>query len=485
MPQQAKTNNGWTEVDESASGWMPVETAPPAEPAKKQSPGFFKRLAQGMQLPSSVKELKGMIPKLPDPNAPPILWPASIVAKPIVGYAKNLYSEGKKAVNEALEAGENIGEGGPIKENLGKAAAAGTEFTLKGILAPLGAGALYAWGEDIAGKNYAGAAGDATAVFLNALMLKGTLKPTADVQASKIAYAADIPESMANPKEAIQSVMPEIEAASPKPPTTVGEELEAVNKAKANINSEVGQAMLPISGRAANAIPISDAIKSHITPDMAKTAQGRQMQAELLNAAADYQKPWTFGELHAARINANARLRAFFKKGGTAQYGDMKTDAGVIVDREVARGVQDIVYPEMDKAAGKPAGYFANLLNKQSTLIQLGQALDDNANALAVRTAKIQGAPRLSSENVSAYGHPATTPGISIHRLQNVVVRPNPLGQANQAIARASGSFAGSPVSHAAIYSLPVRYLLLEGQEPPKTPGEAKKRVQQYAPTPQ
>jgi hypothetical protein len=445
------------------------------------TPGFFKRLAQGVGIPTSKQELTGLLPtkgEIIASGANPMFLPGTMLLN---RYRKGLAAEGGKTLKETGEAIQNVRGGGPIGANVGKVGAAGTEFLLRGVLGPIGGGSVQAWGEDVHSGNYTGAAGDALAVLTNALLLKGALKPTAEVRANKIAYAGDVPETMDAGKQ-IKAVLPDLDASAAQAPRTVGELLDNVKAAKEKINNEVGQAMFQLRGKNANPMPIADAIKSHITPDMQMTPQGRATANALTKAAADFQKPWTFEQLQAARVNANARLRTFFKKGTSAQYGDMKTEVGTIVDREVARGVQDIVYPEMDKAAGKPTGYFRSLLNRQGTLIQLGDALDENAKALATRTAKIKGSPRFSSENVSAYGHPATTPGISIHKLQNVFVRPNPAARANAAVARASGSFRGSPVSHTMVYSFPVRQLLLQDEEPPKTPADAKQRMSQFAP---
>ncbi len=459
---------------------LEASTAPPTS-ASAETPGFFKRLAQGVGAPTSIQEVRAMQPS----TAEMVLGPAATAGKLAYRYGKTLYGESKKALGETSEAAANIREGGPVVANMGKAASAGNEFMLRGVFGPVGGGAVQAWGEDLHSKNYTGAAGDATAVLVNALMLKGATKPKAGVRANKIAFAADAPETMDAGKQ-VKAVLPYLDASASKPPATVGELLENVKAAKNKMNGEVGQAILPIRGKQMVPIPIADAIKSHITPDMQMTQGGREMASALQKAAVDYQRPWNYEQLHAARVNANARLRSFFKKGSGGQYGDMKTDVGVIVDRELARGVQDIVYPEMDKAAGRPAGYFSNLLNRQGTLIQLGESLDQNAKAFATRTAKIKGSPRFSTENVSAYGHPATAPGISIHKLQNALVRPNPLARANAAVARSSGAFGGTPISHAGIYSLPVRQLLLQDEEPlpPKTPGEARDRLRTVAPTP-
>jgi hypothetical protein len=389
-----------------------------------------------------------------------------------INYAKNLYGEGRKDLGEIQEASRNIGEGGPILPNLGKGYAAMSEFLLKGVLGPAGGNAVWAWGEDISRGNHTGAAGDATAVLVNALLLKGATKPTENARVNKLAFAFDLPESM-NAGKQVAAVLPDLDKAAGKAgaPKTVGDSWGTIKTAKERMNTESGLAMQPLRGKQYVPTPIADAIKRKITPDMTMTQEGRQLQSELMKAAKDYEKPWDYEQLDQARMRAGQRLRAYYKKGSTGQYADTKTDASVIVDKAIVNGVQDIVYPAMDKAAGKPAGYFANLKQRQGILIQLEEAVDDNIKALATRTAKIKGSPRFSQENVSAYGHPSSAPGFSIHKLQNIVKRPNPAARADAAVSR---SFSGRPSAKGAIMSLPVRNLLmLPEPEPVKNRKEA------------
>ncbi len=435
-----------------------------AKAPEPKTPGFFKRLAQGVGVPSSMEEAKGMLPQSKLETFEALTDPAAMIADRAVA---NIGREGAKAGKEILEAGQNIKAGQPVGQNIGKAGAAGTEFLLKGLFGPVGGGAVYAFGEDVHSGNYTGAAGSTLAVLINGLLLKGARKPAEGVRTNKIAFAADVPESM-NAAKDLKAVLPDLDkAATGKAPQTVGELLQTVKQAKNQMNTESGLAMQTLRGKEFVPTGIADSIKSRITSDMTMRPEGRQMQSALMKAAKDFEKPWSYEQLDAARMRAQQRLRAYYKKGTSGQYADTKTDTSVIVDKEIARGVQEIVYPAMDQAAGKPSGYFGNLKRRQGTLIQLEEAVDDQVKSLATRTAKIKGSPRFSSENVSAYGHPASTPGLSIHKLQNVIVRPNPAAAANRAVAR---SFSGRPIPTAAIWSLPVRELLLLPQQEPEPP---------------
>lgn len=443
-------------------GTTPAPTAPKPQPL-----GFVTRAGQGLGIPTTGKELEAMQPS----TAEKIIGPAATGAKMGYAYGKNLYTEGKKA---ASEIGETFTQGGDIGPRLGKAAAATSEFILKGLLGPVGGGAVQAWGEDINSKNYSGAAGSALAVLVNALLLHGS-RPLADkslvlpatTKVDKLFFAGNLPDTL-HPAE-VQAVLPDLaEAAKGKgPPKTVGALSENINAAKANSSSEVGRAMFNLRGEKFSTQPIADAIKSHITPEMEMTKDGQAMAKALNKAAAEYtEKAWTAEQLHFKRIRANADLASFYKKGTIGQYGDVKTNVGVMVDKAVGDTIRDIMYPEMDRAVGAPPGYYRSLLTRHGTLIEMGDAVSEQATALAAKTAKIRGGPRLG-ENVSLYQSHMGVPGVSAHKIQNIFKHQNPLAKANAAVSRA---YSGRPVPKAIINSLPVRNLMLLPQVEPLPP---------------
>jgi len=467
MPQQP--NSGWTPVDDSTSGWTPVEE--PTAPETK-TPGFFKRLAQGVGVPSSAEEVKALQPSTTEKIVSAVAPGAGMVPKLAYQYGKALIGAGKTLGRESFEAGENVAAGGPVGANIGKVGAATTESLLKGVFGPVGGGALQAWGEDVQANNYLGAAGDALAVITNALLLKGSRSLGKTGKVEKLSFAGDFPKSI-HPDE-VRGILPDLAKAAPEgAPKTIGDLFQNIKQAKTNINSEVGQTMFKLRGKHFSAHPIAQAIRSHITPDLAMTAEG-QARAKALNAAAtEYEKPWTAEQLHHQRVTKNAELTNFYKKGSMGQYGDLKTNVGVIVDKEVADTIRDIMYPEMDKAVGAPAGYHKNLLSRHSTLIELGKTTEEQATGLAMQSAKARGAPRRLRENVSLYQSHLGPPGVSAHKIQNIFLGPpDPLQAANMAVSRA---FHGRPTAVAGVLSFPVRHLLLFDQE--ETPPPVQNRA--------
>lgn len=439
---------------------------PPPRP--ESAPGFFKRTAQGVGLPTSKQELEAMKPS----TAEQVLGPGATVAKLAYRYGENVFNQGREALGEIQAAGKNIKEGGPLLANWGKGYAAGADFLFKGLLAPVGGGSLMAWGEDIAAKNWSGAAGDAVAALINAWTLKASRPLAAEGKVSKVAFAANLKRGI----EDVKTVLPDIERASKgAPPKTVKGLLDTVNQAKRDMNTEAGLAMQPIRGFKFVPTQIADFIKNRITPDMIQTAEGRSQMKMFLAKAKDFEKPWTYEQLDALRMRLGSELSGYWKMNAAEKTAYLKAHPSVAADVEIVNGIQEIVYPAMDRAAGKPTGYFASLKQRQSTLIDLQKNLQDQVDTLGTKSAAIKGSPRFGSENVSMYmaGTGAPHPGFSLHRIHRALFREDPLGTANKAVSRA---YTGLPTAKAYVSSYPVRQLFLDlGEKPPKkskTPGQ-------------
>lgn len=130
------------------SGTQPTSPAP--------QPGFWERLRQHLGIPTSGAEV-GSALKTQGLN---LLVPGMGTA---FETNKALVSNTADAAKEAYDAGKNVGEGQPVAPNAGKAAFAGTKAVLNSL--PMVGPATQTAGEDIAAKNYKGAAGDLTAAI--------------------------------------------------------------------------------------------------------------------------------------------------------------------------------------------------------------------------------------------------------------------------------------------------------------------------------
>ena len=437
-------------------------------PARSSPPGFLTRFAEAVGLPTSKQDVEAMQPS----TAEKIGGPAITFGKMAYFYGKNLYSEGKNAIAEIWEAGKNIDQGdkslSTLGENWGKAGAAASEFVLHGLLGPVGGGAIQAWGEDLQTNNWSGAAGDAFGTLVNALLLKSARPLGAEGKVNKIAFAADLKKGI----EDVKAVLPDIEKASKgSPPTTLPKLLDTVNQAKRDMNTQSGLAMQPIRGQQIVPTKLADYIKNRITPDMIQTAEGRAQEGMFKKASLDFQKPWTFEQLDALRMRWGSELSGYWSMNPAEKTSYLKAHPEVAVQVEVVNGIKEIVYPEMDRAVGKPTGYFADLKGRQSTLIDMQKSLETQVDRLKTETGKVKGAPRFGMQHVSMYMATSAEPhpGFSLHKLNPF--KPNPEAMANKAVSRA---FTGSRKAQTAL-TAGAMLRTLQG----KPPGVQKRELQE------
>jgi len=88
--------------------------------------------------------------------------------KMVGGMVKNAWEQQKQAAQDAIEAGRNIGKGEDVLPNLVRSATSNAEHNLKSL--PFGE-QLWNFGQDVHEGNWGGAAGGATAGFLQAALM--------------------------------------------------------------------------------------------------------------------------------------------------------------------------------------------------------------------------------------------------------------------------------------------------------------------------
>ena len=420
--------------------------------------GFFERLGQAVGVPTSQEELQSATAK---PSVGSIaLGPAYDVAK---SYATGLGREAKNVWQESREAGENIGQGQPIGPNLGKVGSALIEAALRGVLAPVGGNIVQTGGEDVATKNYAGAGGDILGAVINALLFKGVGGPSDATRVAKLTYATGADAST------IEKTLGDVvkTARNSGHPPTVGGLLETTKTAKNNMNAESGAAMLPIASAKTVPTAVADRIRSLITPNMKMTAAGRREIAQINAAAVEFEKPWSYRELDAERMAARKRLKTFSDKNPVQQYAAKGANRTTAIDDAINKAVKDTVYPAMDRAAGKPAGYFANMKGRQSALIDLEDTLHDRVEKLKTETAKIKGAPRFSRATVRGNIGETGSPRLWLSNILSAVHTPNPAGTANSAV---KSALSQGSATHALVLGLPIKALLMPPSSAPLPP---------------
>jgi hypothetical protein len=431
-----------------------------AQPAPEK-PGFFSRTAESLGIPRSMDELKAAIPSPQQSMMGPV---NVLVAKMAQSYGHNLKDQFQKGVAETQEATQNVKEGGPKIANIKKTLAAGTDFALKGVMSPFGGNIVSNVGQDTFDKNYPALAGDVVGAVTNALLAKAGSSPSAETSANRLAWATkgEQPHILNTLNDVKQSAQ-----LRGKPINTVGDYLDSIKSAKNDMNTQAGIAMQPIAGQKIIPVDIAMRVKSLIKPWMDRTPEGLAMKQKIMDAALPFEsQEWTYRDLDSLRTDQiNPALNSYYKKGpGMDRYTDLKGDPSVAIDQEIVHGIQDAVYPQMDAALGKPTGYIKALKQRQSNLMQLESEVGDTLQKLTQKTAEIKGGPRFGTENASVYQSGFKEPGFSFHKVQNIIHKPNPLKSANTYVGKAFAE--GSPTANAAIYTLPIRYLL-QGSDSP------------------
>lgn len=235
----------------------------------------------------------------------------------------------------------------------------------------------------------------------------------------------------------------------PEKERTVNGFLKAVNARKDAMNAEKAGAMMApvdvpgvakkIPLAAVETVPtgIADRIKALITPSMEQTPEGRYEAKIILNTAKDYEKPWTFRQLDDMRMRVRARLDAFHRLEPVPQYTAKKGSITKAIDDAIERGIKETVYPAMDRAAGKPEGYFANLQARQANLIGLQNLLDKRVKHLAGAQAIGEVTPALSKENISLSAHPGSMPRAGLYGIRDAIARTREMNQASRHVSKA------------------------------------------------
>jgi len=192
---------------------QPAAKAPP-------KPGFIDRVTQG--IPHSVHDFASMV-------GTPTSWheladmmqkgqipfdPGSAMVQSYLHDAKTAITQGAK---EAMDAGANVAEGGPIAANIGKAASGGVHAALH--LIPGVGPVTETAGQDVQEGNYPAAAGGLTNAIAQVLLAHGIEDPAV---AAKV---ADVVDTLKSPTKMTAPVRAAVRGANKvlaKAPGTVG-----------------------------------------------------------------------------------------------------------------------------------------------------------------------------------------------------------------------------------------------------------------------
>jgi hypothetical protein len=178
------------------------------------------------------------------------------------------------------------------------------------------------------------------------------------------------PEQIAD----LRKSMPEVvKAAQTAGINTVGDFGKTIRDTKNTIDQTFNQGLLPVANNQYVPMEISRAIRSLETPDMVKTAEGREQIRQIRRAALEYERPWTVNQLNAKRMTENENLRSFYNKDTRAQSAS-PLDTGI--SKAIRDKAADIVYQQWDHANPNAPIKAQELKSRQGAL----WALDDFIN---------------------------------------------------------------------------------------------------------
>jgi hypothetical protein len=118
------------------------------------------------------------------------------------------------------------------------------------------------------------------------------------------------------------------------------------------------------------------------------------------------------------------------------------------IDKAEADALRDLIYPQMDRAAGKPPGYFENLQRKRGALMSIEDQAQEHVQNLRMRSKQARGAP--ISDPLHAYASGAGRGHVGLYTRLTHLRAPDVAKRADKQVARAFQHTIGSKVGAAA-----------------------------------
>lgn len=314
---------------------------------------------------------------------------------------------------------------------------------------------------------------------------------------ARLSYAGGLSQG----EKAIESLAPEFDktlaATGSRTPNTVGEFANVIQATNTRLEQEFEQALFPVAQQNIRPLRVANEIRQKITPNMAKTAEGRQTIQLLQKKAREYEtQDWTVGELNRERMTVAKRLRSYYKSGPSVGAAKAKIDADIMADTAQRDALNDMLYGLADKTSGKPPGYFKALKQKQSILTDLTDDITSHRERLVEGSAQKKGAPLLEKTHVYAYGHPTSSSLGSVGSTFTPSRFMDPAKQADRMVqagfpgtvkkaTNAARTGVGKAFSNATVDALPIRVMFADEPEldttppPKKSPGQQKRDLQE------
>ena len=178
---------------------------------------------------------------------------------------------------------------------------------------------------------------------------------------------------------------------------TVGDYLNVIDQTKNRIGTEVSSSLripvqtkvgkMPLGAMEADTTQVSDALTNLAAKHPSEVQMNPAKLQRFKARALDYQKnqrsyAWLFDRRQVLNEELN-RFYALPTDGEKATY--LFQHPEFEADKAEADAIRDVIYPQMDKAAGKPAGYYADLQRKYGAITRVGNATQKNVEKLAAK----------------------------------------------------------------------------------------------------
>ena len=275
------------------------------------------------------------------------------------------------------------------------------------------------------------------------------LRPTVARTINKLFAAGGLGKGEVGELETVIGDLARTEKAAGNKTATIGQFHDLLNTTKRNVGNEVDLAMaqpvlrngkmIPLGSAEANVDPIRESIRNLARSHPSNFKWNLSRIKEVLSRSHGYDKPETFKNLTDRRIVLNNNLRGLYSLPKGEQQAYLLAHPSLEIDKAEADAIRDVIYPEMDRAAGKPAGTTAKLQARRGALMSLSSAVEENVKKLQAKTQEMAGSSWYERGHISEYGTTGGRPGLAAHRISAMVHAPNYTAGANRKVASAFG----------------------------------------------
>jgi hypothetical protein len=287
----------------------------------------------------------------------------------------------------------------------------------------------------------------------------------ADKGSSKDAWEA-ITRTVDDIKKEMESV--------PEGKRTAGAFLKKVASKREALHNEYGLALWPSVGDHVDTTPIVNRVKALVKDWMNMEGRGEAEKRLIADEVTRLEHATTARDLDSLRHQLTEELAPIYGKEGNARYTALHGNLQREIDNEIVQGAKDVLYPLADRNAGKPVGYFKDVLERESNLITLRGILEKRVGELSGTQAISEVAPLFKSENISVSGHPGNAPRFGFYGLREMASPPRELKEAGEHV---EAAFAPAQLD-----ALPYQILLGAGirteEERPKNVGKILREAQ-------